>query len=116
MKLTLYALCLLLSTSITASPDEPLRIVGQVAADEDGSPLPGATVYAMHDAAEAVTDSEGRYAIRAAACDTLVFRFVTYQEQAIPVAGRRRIDVRMRVDKTGPDSVVVRTWIKPAKR
>lgn len=111
MKILFSALCLLLATVGTAgSPASGQHCVtGTVVADEDGKPMPGVRVFVKNGAEEAVIDPEGRYAISAEACDTLVFRFVTYEEQQIPVAGRRRIDVRMRADQTGPDSVVVRS-------
>lgn len=118
MKTLIYLFCLLWTAAGTAgSPaSDPHRVTGTVIADDDGLPMPGAVVFVKRDGTKAVTDPEGRYAIRAGACDTLVFRFVTYCEQQLPVAGRSRIDVRMRVDETGPDSVMVRTRIEPGKR
>lgn len=117
-KILFSALCLLLTTvGIARSPaTDPHRIAGTVVADEDGKPMPGASVLVKGGGSETVTDAQGRYAIEADACDTLVFRFVTYGEQRIPVAGRRTIDVRMRVAAVDLDTVVVRTWVESGKR
>lgn len=118
MKILFSALCMLLATVGTAgSPASGQHCVtGTVVADEDGKPMPGASVLVKGGGAEAVTDSQGRYAIEADACDTLIFRFVTYGEQRIPVAGRRTIDVRMRAAAVDLDTVVVRTWVQPGNR
>lgn len=118
MKMLFSALCLLLTTVGTAlSPASGLhRVTGTVVADEDGEPMPGVSVLVKGGGAEAVSDSQGCYAIEADACDTLVFRFVTCREQLIPVAHRRTIDVRMRVAEVDLDTVVVRTWVKSGKR
>lgn len=111
----LFALLSAVGT-VPSTADTPVRVAGQVVSDEDGKPMPGALVAAERNGSEAYCDTEGRYAIEADACDTLAFRYVTFEEQRIPVAGRLTIDVRMREDTTSPDSVVVRTWIKPRKR
>lgn len=118
MKILFSALCLLLTTVGTAgsSASGQHRVTGTVLADEDGKPMPGASVLVKGGGSAAVTDSQGRYAIEADACDTLVFRFVTYRERQIPVARRRTIDVRMCVAEVDLDTVVVRIWGESGKR
>lgn len=110
MKRMFFAFFLLLTVAATAGSltCEPVRIVGKVIGDADGEPIPGALVLVKGDNTQAVTDPQGLYALEASACDTLVFRFLSYEEQQLPVAGRRRIDVRMRVAEVNIDSVVVR--------
>lgn len=99
-----------------ARTSEPVRVTGTVVSAADGKPMPGALVTVRRDGSEAVADPEGRYAIGAQARDTLVFRFVTFEEQLVPVAGRRRIDVRMQVAEVDINKVVVRTGVCPGKR
>lgn len=110
MKRIFFAFFLLLTVAATAGSlvREPVRVVGKVIGEADGEPIPGALVLVKRDATQAVTDPQGLYALEASACDTLVFRFLSYEEQQLPVAGRRQIDVRMRVAEANIDSVVVR--------
>lgn len=117
MKRLLCLLCLLPGMGGTASlASEPQEITGCVVTDADNEPLPGALVQALRYGTEAVTDPAGRYAIRAHACDTLVFHFVTLEDRRIPVAGRTRIDVRMQGEEVDIEKIVVNTGVKPRKR
>ncbi|MGI4833618.1 MAG: carboxypeptidase-like regulatory domain-containing protein [Janthinobacterium lividum] len=68
-------------------------ITGRVT-DEKGEPLPGANVVVKGTAQGTATNADGNYSIPAPAGATLVFSFVGYSTQEVPLAGRSTLDVR----------------------
>ena len=63
--------------------------------DPSGEPLIGASVIAQGSSAGTATDIDGRYTISVPSDAVLVFSYVGYDTQNIPVNGRSVIDVRM---------------------
>lgn len=103
-RMLLFALCgLVFSAAATA---RPITVTGTVA-DTLGSPMPGVLVLVKHSEIRTATDPEGRYTIPAGERDTLLFRFLGFEERQIPVAGRTRIDIRMRPANEDINGVVV---------
>jgi hypothetical protein len=77
MKQVLLIFLFLASASVFA---QELTISGTIT-DENGNPLPGATVQIKGTTRGAVTDLNGQYSIAVSgADDILVFHFVGYQE------------------------------------
>jgi TonB-linked SusC/RagA family outer membrane protein len=85
------------------------RVTGMVTASEDGSPIPYAVV--LLKGARGVgsnTDAEGRYAISNVPSDAvLIFSYVGYKTQEIPVAGRTVVNVELVTDALALDEVIV---------
>ena len=54
-----------------------------------------------------MTDYDGKYEIAAGAGDTLVFSYIGFASQSIPVRGRTKIDVELSTDANLLDEVVV---------
>ena len=85
------------------------RVTGTVTAADDGSPVPYAVV--LLKGARGVgtnTDADGRYAISNIPQDgVLLFSYVGYKTQEIPVSGRTVIDVVMQTDALALDEVIV---------
>jgi len=75
--------------------------------DENGSPLPGASVVVKGTTDGAVTDFDGNYSISADANATLIFSYVGYSTQEISVNGRSTVNVGLEVDASQLDEVVV---------
>ncbi|MEM9142064.1 MAG: TonB-dependent receptor, partial [Bacteroidota bacterium] len=75
--------------------------------DENGSPLPGASVVIKGTATGVVTGFDGDYSINAGPDDTLVFGYVGYGSQEIAVNGRSTINVNMEVDASQLEEVVI---------
>lgn len=98
-----FVCCLLCSAAATA---RPIDVTGTVA-DSLGVPMPGVSVLVKHGTGRATTDRKGHYSISARECDTLLFRFLGFEQEQIPVLGRKRIDLRMRPERVDPDKVVV---------
>lgn len=84
------------------------QISGTVVAAEDGSPIAGATVFAVGTNAGTVTDTEGRYSFRVPETATeLEFSFLGYKTVLTAIEGRTTIDVSMISDAVDVDDVVV---------
>lgn len=74
---------------------------------ENGETLPGVNVLLKGSNSGTITDAEGRYRIQAPADGTLVFSFIGYIMQEIPLSGRSEVNVVMQEDITTLEQVVV---------
>ncbi len=74
---------------------------------ESGLPLPGVNIAIKGTLTGTTTDLDGKYQIQADEGDVLVFSFVGYQTQEIPVGTQDVIDVTMEVDQVLLEEVVV---------
>ncbi len=82
-------------------------IRGTVVDAKNSAPLPGLTVVVKGTTVGAVTDIDGKYSITASSKDILVFSFIGYSNQEIPVGDKTAIDVKLTEDVFGLDEVVV---------
>ncbi|MDO6434771.1 TonB-dependent receptor [Flavitalea sp. BT771] len=97
----------LLAQFISASAQDPAIINGRVA-DDKGMAMPGVSVSIKHSNTGTSTNKEGNYTLRSPGkADTLVFTFVGYMQQEIPVNGKKRIDVILLEKKNDLDEAVV---------
>jgi TonB-linked SusC/RagA family outer membrane protein len=84
------------------------RTVSGTVTDEAGSTMPGVNVLIKGTAAGTVTDVNGKFQLLVPGDDAiLVFTFVGYAAQEIPVAGRSVVDVPLQQDMTNLSEVVV---------
>jgi TonB-linked SusC/RagA family outer membrane protein len=85
-----------------------IAVSGRVTATEDNSPLPGVSVVVKGSTTGTVTDSEGRYKINVPGTESvLVFSFVGYVSEEVPVGNRTTIDMKMAADIKALSEVVV---------
>ncbi|HEX8529524.1 MAG TPA: SusC/RagA family TonB-linked outer membrane protein, partial [Cytophagales bacterium] len=91
-----------------ASPEAAaLAVSGTVNAD-NGEPLPGVSVVVKGTQNGTVTDANGSYRITVAEDNAvLVFSFIGYATEEVPVGGRAVIDVRLVADTKALSEVVV---------
>jgi TonB-linked SusC/RagA family outer membrane protein len=82
------------------------QVSGQVT-DEEGEAIPGATVLLKGTTTGMATDLEGRYTISAPGDATLVFSFIGYQTQEVPIGNRSVIDISLVSDFGSLEEVVV---------
>ena len=76
--------------------------------DETGAPLPGASVVDSGTTNGTQTDFDGNYTISdVSSAGTLVFSYIGYVTQQIPINGRTTIDIGMVVDLQALEEVVV---------
>src|SRR5690606_12565110 len=84
------------------------RVTGTVTSAEDGAPLPGVNVVVKNTAIGAATDLTGQFALDAPSLtDTLIFSFVGFEYQEVPIEGRTVVDVVLQPDLEVLDEVVV---------
>ena len=84
------------------------QISGRVTDSEEGITLPGVNVIVKGDPIGTTTRSNGTYNLRVPSpTDTLVFSFVGYEEQEIPIDGQSELDVAMEAAVTALEEVVV---------
>lgn len=89
------------------SPFIAVAVTGLVT-DENGQGFPGVNIIVKGTSTGTATDVNGRYALNVEDENaTLVFSFVGYDEQEIPLGGRTVVDVQMRPNLQALDEVVV---------
>lgn len=103
-KLVLFFFLLLLVTGLNAQ--NKAGISGKVI-DNTGMGLPGVSILEKGTANGTVTDINGNYALQASPQATLVYSFIGFVSQEIPVAGRSVIDVALAESVVGLDEVIV---------
>ncbi|MEN7549713.1 TonB-dependent receptor [Rapidithrix thailandica] len=83
-------------------------VTGRVTSAEDGTPLIGVTVLIKGKSVGAITDLDGKYQINLAPQDeALIFSFVGYLSQEIPVNNRPVINVALEEDIKTLTEVVI---------
>lgn len=83
------------------------NISGKVT-DENGEPLPGASVLVKNTSIGVITDAVGNYRLSAPdKATTLVFSYVGYERKEVAIAGRAVIDISLKFDVTTLGEVVV---------
>jgi TonB-linked SusC/RagA family outer membrane protein len=100
MLLLLWLAC---STAVLAQE----RIVSGSIKDSDGAGLPGVTVLVKGTTIGTTTNADGRYSISAGNNAVLLFSFIGYVAQEIPVGNRSTIDVVLIGDVQQLGEVVV---------
>ncbi len=103
VQLLLFCCCLALGVRAQTGQ----RVTGKVT-DATGAILPGVSIAIKGTQQGTVTNVSGEYAISVPNAEAvLVFRFVGYEQQEVPVAGKPRIDVTMAMAAKGLNELVV---------
>ena len=83
-------------------------IVSGTVRDENGQPLMSAAVQIKGKGGQGViTGLDGDYEIEAGPADVLVFSFISYKVQEVPVDGRKTVDVALEPDSEFLEATVV---------
>jgi hypothetical protein len=90
--LVILTMCLALTVSAMAQ----LTVTGRVTGD-DGLGIPGASVLERGTTNGTVTNLDGNYSLRVAENATLVFSFMGYTSQEVPVQGRPSVNVTLQL-------------------
>lgn len=84
------------------------QVTGTVTSGDDGFPMPGVNIVVKGTTTGAASNVDGEYSLTApSAQDTLLFSFIGFQPQEVPIAGRSVVDVVMQSDQALLDEVVV---------
>ncbi len=109
-------LTLLLAFVVQITFAQEKTITGTVV-DEEGLPLPGVNVIVEGTMKGAQTNFDGNYSINnVQSTDVLVFSYVGFTTQEIPVGNKTRIDVTLNVDAAALEEVVVVGYGTATKR
>ncbi|MFT7589259.1 MAG: TonB-linked SusC/RagA family outer membrane protein [Limisphaerales bacterium] len=108
-------LCLLCLVSTFVLQGQSLTVSGTLS-EEDGETLIGATVQVKGTTKGTASDIDGKYTIITDADAILVFSFIGYVKQEIPVEGRTVIDLALAPDYNKLDEVVVVGFGTQSKR
>ena len=81
--------------------------ISGVVKDESGEPMPGVTILEKGTAKGTVTNREGNFTIKVSEGAVLVFSFVGYLQQEIPIGNQVTLDITMRPDLQTLEEVVV---------
>jgi TonB-linked SusC/RagA family outer membrane protein len=102
-----YFYTLLLTLMVMASAyAQDVTIKGKVN-DEQGQGLPGVSILVKGTSTGTVTDPEGNYTVNVSGANTLVFSYIGYVTQEIPLGSRTSLDVKMLSDSKALEEVVV---------
>ena len=107
-KLLHYSLIYLVILTPSLSIAQSQTVNGRITSSDDGMPLPGVTVLLKGSQTGTASDSEGRFKITVPSGDAvLIFSFIGYRAQEIPVNNRSEFDVVLAPDMTELNEVVV---------
>ena len=91
-------------------------VSGTVISQEDGKPVPGVSIVIKNTSLGTVTDVDGRYTISAEPESMLVFSFVGFAGQEVPVGSQSVIDVTMAPQVQSLEEVVVTGYTTQRKK
>lgn len=96
-----------LIVAITAFAQQQ-TVTGKITEASTGEVLPGVNIVIKGTTTGTVSDVDGNYRLNVnnAQSDVLVFRFIGFEEQEIPVNGRSNINVELETTSIGIEEVV----------
>ena len=100
----ILTLCLALAVQFLFAQE---KMVSGVVSDDQGMPLPGATVIVKGTTNGTTTDFDGNYSIDASVGDTLSFSFIGYVTQDIVVGSSDQINATLVADSQQLEEVIV---------
>ena len=92
------------------------KTVSGVITDDQGVPLPGATIVVLETAAGASSDFDGNYSIQVEEGQTLAFSFVGYSTQELTVGSNSNYNIILQLGNALDEVVVTSLGIKRQKR
>ncbi len=94
--------------SLNVFQDIQFSVSGKVTDAKSGDALPGVNVLVKGTSAGTATDANGHYQLDISSeTDTLIFSYIGYQSQTIPVEGRHVINVKMSTKAVEGQQLVV---------
>jgi TonB-linked SusC/RagA family outer membrane protein len=88
--------------------DQQITVTGTISDAESGMAMPGVNIQVKGTSLGAISDGDGKFTLMVPDRNaTLVFSFIGYVAQDIPIAGRSVVNVELKAELTGLDEVVV---------
>jgi len=110
------AVALLLTAVAVRAMAQTAPVTGRVSGAEDGAGLPGVCVVVKGTQTGTTTNAEGTYRLNAPATATLIFSYVGYKAQEIPLQGRSTLNVTLQPDAQSLNEVVVVAYGQQTRR
>lgn len=92
--------------STQVNSENLMKVKGRVT-DENGNPIPGATIVIHGTTRGVASDSEGRYELDVQPTDVLVVSFVGYKTEVLPIQGKQVINVALVTESQDIEEVAV---------
>jgi TonB-linked SusC/RagA family outer membrane protein len=107
---------LLFGFAVSVTFAQQRTVTGTVTSEDQGA-LPGVNIVIQGTTQGAVTDASGNYSIVVPGPDAvLVFSFIGYTTQAVPVGSQTTVSVLMMPDVTSLDEIVVTAYATQRKK
>jgi len=104
LSILILCFCML---NVTQTFAQSLTIKGTVTSKADGLPIPGVSVKVQGSTVGTLTSVEGKFTVQASANSVLIFSFIGYSQQSVPLAGKTSINVILESKNDQLDEVVV---------
>jgi TonB-linked SusC/RagA family outer membrane protein len=86
---------------------QDVTVSGRVTSSDDGSALPGVSVQVKGTTRGATTDANGNYTVSVPANGRLVFSFIGFNSQELPVGNQSNLNVTLSAGATNLNEIVV---------
>ena len=83
------------------------KVAGRVTSGDDGTALPGVSILERGTSNGTVTDADGNFSISVNDNAVLVFSFVGFASQEVPVVGQAQLNITLEADVTLLNEIVV---------
>ena len=107
MKKRLQGLLTLLLVLVVQIGFAQEKTVTGTVVDEDGLPIPGVTINEKGTSNGVQSDFDGNYSIQVEEGDVLVFRYLGFTTEEVPVGASNVINLTMKVDAASLEEVVI---------
>ncbi|MFR1239836.1 MAG: carboxypeptidase-like regulatory domain-containing protein [Butyricimonas faecihominis] len=93
--------------TLRKQPDVKLIEISGRVVDENGNPIPGATVLIQGTSQGVATNMDGRYTINVRPTDALRVSFIGYKTAIVELKGKTKVNVRLNPEEQNLDEVQV---------
>lgn len=107
MKQKLLSFFLVFTCLVGVSFAQNRQVSGKVTSATDGSPVTGVSVAVVGTSTATQTDGSGNYSLSVPANSTLLFSYIGYTSQRVPVGNQSVLNVQLVGDEETLDEVVV---------
>ena len=101
------ALCVFVVGSTLQVYAQRTTITGTITDEADGEPLVGVNILVKSTTQGTISDVDGKFTVEVAPDAILVASFIGYLTEEIPVGSRTSIDIRLKINSTSLEEVVV---------
>ena len=99
-------LILISTKDYTTKMEDLMKVKGRVT-DSEGNPIPGATIVVHGTSRGVASGSDGRYELDVQPMDVLVFSFIGYKTEVIPIQGKAVVNVALKSESQDLEEVAV---------